>query len=126
MCGKAGALRALYGQANGTELFLLHMGVLSLFCSFCYIGFVIFFSFCQENGSLHVLATCIKSLHILILLHANHYSKLLISHCMQLVSYLFVLLAYYYIPYAFGATTKFALKCVSLLLNLFINGIQLF
>ena len=122
----AGALRALYGQANGTELFLLHMGFLSLSCSFCYIGFKIFFPFCQENGSLHVLATCIKSLHILILLHANHYSKLLISHCMQLVSYLFVLLAYYYIPYAFGATTKFALKCVSLLLNLFINGIQLF
>ena len=68
-----------------------------------------------------VPSTCIKSLHILILLHANHYSKLLISHCMQLVSYLFVLLAYYYIPYAFGATTKFALKCVSLLLNLFID-----
>nr|POE62056.1 protein detoxification 13 [Quercus suber] len=50
VCGMAGALRALYEQANGAELFLLHMGVLSLFCSFCWNGFVILFcSFCQEN-----------------------------------------------------------------------------
>ena len=83
----AGALRALYGQANGAELFLLHMGFLSLFYSLCWNGFVILFcSFCQESGSLHFLATCIKSIHIL--LHANQYSRLQISHCMQLGNYL--------------------------------------
>ena len=66
-----------------------------------------FFVLCQENGRLHFLARHIKSLNIL--LHANHYTRLLISHCMQLGNYLFVLLAYY-MPHAFGATEKFSLN----------------
>ena len=100
---------ALYGQANGAELFLLCMGALSLCCSFCWNGLVIFFFlfFLSRNGSLHFLATCIKSLNVF--LYVNHFTKLLISHCMQLGNYLFVLLAYY-ITHAFGATEKFALN----------------
>ena len=43
------------------------------------------------------------------MLHANHYTGVLISHCMQLGNYLFVLLAYY-MPHAFGATEKFSLN----------------
>ena len=103
------AWRALYGQANGAELFLLCMGALSLCCSFCWNGLVIFFFlfFLSRNGSLHFLATCIKSLNVF--LYVNHFTKLLISHCMQLGNYLFVLLAYY-IPHAFGAAEKFALN----------------